>query len=164
MTARAQRSTVRVRWRYMNTRAILASAAAAAVLATSGCAYLYPGGGPVHRAPHETGPAAIVSVHDGVRFYPACGNEELEYDGVHWYIDHPELEGDNYDARQVFPPLEGGGGRGYSRGAPMVVAPGPGDDVGTLTVYSNGTAYWISDSGDLDAHLTTEVRTYNWVC
>jgi hypothetical protein len=45
-----------------------------------------------------------------------------------------------------------------------VVAPGPGDDVGTLVIYQNGLAYWVSDSGDLDTWLTDTELTYNWVC
>ena len=46
----------------------------------------------------------------------------------------------------------------------MVAAPEPGDDVGTLTQYENGFAYWISDSGYISTWLTTTPLTYNWVC
>ena len=40
----------------------------------------------------------------------------------------------------------------------------PGDDTGTLTIYDDGTAYWVSDNGDLDTWLTTDEITYEWVC
>jgi hypothetical protein len=44
-----------------------------------------------------------------------------------------------------------------------VAPPGPGDDIGTLIVYSDGMARYESDSGTVE-WLTTEVHTYNWVC
>ena len=45
-----------------------------------------------------------------------------------------------------------------------VVAPGPGDDVGTLVIYENGLAYWQADSGGLHTWLTTREVEYNWAC
>jgi hypothetical protein len=47
---------------------------------------------------------------------------------------------------------------------PAVVAPGPGDDIGDVTVFADGLALFESDSGDLTTWLTREQRTYNWVC
>ncbi|MCK0110787.1 hypothetical protein MWU75_01340 [Ornithinimicrobium sp. F0845] len=44
-----------------------------------------------------------------------------------------------------------------------VSEPGPGDDIGTLTVYADGRAHYVSDSGQ-EIWLVDEHRTYNWVC
>ena len=100
-------------------------------------------------------------------YYPACGNETLEVDGTTWYpINRPDWEAPNFDgptpaAAQV---TGASGGRGISASVPMVAAPGPGDDHGTLVIYDNGTAYWNSDSGNIHTWLTTAPQTYNWVC
>jgi hypothetical protein len=48
--------------------------------------------------------------------------------------------------------------------APRVAEPGPGDDVGTLVVWADGVARWVSDSGNLDVWLIAEELTYDWVC
>ena len=45
-----------------------------------------------------------------------------------------------------------------------VVAPGPGDDVGTLVIYKNDLAYWQADSGDLHTWLTNQKLEYGWAC
>jgi hypothetical protein len=108
--------------------------------------------------------ATIVGVYDGVGFYPACGDEQLEYDGVVWYqvqeYEYPEI----YD-RAVNGNREQAPETVTVHGlAARVVAPGPGDDVGTLVVWSDGVAYFVSDSGDLHAWLVQEELTYNWVC
>lgn len=42
-----------------------------------------------------------------------------------------------------------------------VPAPEPGDDIGTLTIYEDGTARFESESGT-EAWLTEEEQTYNW--
>lgn len=116
-------------------------------------------------AVHETAPGRQVSVVAGVAYYPACGNELLTHDGTVWYPFTPERP-------QDFPtPVargDGGPGPGLSRDAPIVlpavVAPGPGDDIGTLTIFDNGIAYFVTDSGDLSTWLTTEKITYTWAC
>jgi len=41
--------------------------------------------------------------------------------------------------------------------------PGPDDATGTLAVYSNDIARFESDRGRV-IWLTTDERTYNWVC
>ena len=108
--------------------------------------------------------ATVVSVHDGVEFYPACGNESLTHGGVDWYQvqrnEHPET----YDravggAREQAP--ESVMVRGF---APRVAEPGPGDDVGTLVIWSDEVAYFVSDSGDLSAWLVTDELEYGWEC
>jgi len=113
--------------------------------------------------------ATVVDVIDDVSFYPACGNEQLELDGVVWYqvqqAEYPEI----YDRavtgyRENTP--EGIGPQGFAPHgfAPRVGAPGPGDDIGTLVVWSDDVAYFVSDSGDLSAWLVREELTYRWEC
>ena len=107
-----------------------------------------------------------------VIYYPACGNEVLEYDGTTWYpIQRPDWEAPIFDDPTESPTATasgasggaGGHGLGTSR-AHVVAAPGPGDDRGTLVIYDNGVAYFMSDSGDIATWLTTAPQTYNWVC
>ena len=104
----------------------------------------------------------IAEAIEGVEYYPACGNEVLDLDGVLWYpIDEtlaPELwaaattiDREPYDAATV---------NGFAR----VAEPGPGDDVGTVVVYVDGIARFVSDSGNLDRWLTSEEQTYPWEC
>ena len=45
-----------------------------------------------------------------------------------------------------------------------VPAPGPGDDIGTLVVWADGVARWISDSGLLDVWMIDDEIIYSWVC
>ncbi len=120
-------------------------------------------------------PGAQVATYDDVQFYPACGNETLSYEGKTWFSFRPENPGDfpmagaAADAASAAGPGASGvaaasapGGASTSLG--MVIAPGPGDDVGTLTVYEKGFAYWVSDSGDVDTWLTNTKIEYLWVC
>ncbi|USQ80727.1 hypothetical protein NF556_03450 [Ornithinimicrobium faecis] len=102
-----------------------------------------------------TGPGEdkVVAVHDEVRFYPACGNEVLRYEGLELYMLLPE---EDIETLRL--------GHGTSVQAPVVAPPGPGEDVGTLTVYGDGYARFVSDNGEFDVWLTPEHRDYNWVC
>lgn|GEM_PF-755746 len=120
-------------------------------------------------------PGAQIATYDGVRFYPACGNETLAYEGKVWFPFRPTNPEDFPIARAAaddataaargLPGMAGASAPGtVSASVGMVVAPGPGDDVGTLTVYDGGFAYWISESGDLDTWLTNTKIEYNWVC
>lgn len=117
--------------------------------------------------PETTMPVPIVAVHEGVAFYPACGNETLTFDGATWY----QLNSyDGYDEEyaavyQAFAdadrePSPVVGPRGFAR----VVAPGPGDDIGTLVIWADGVARWVSDSGDLDTWMVDDEITYDWDC
>lgn len=114
-------------------------------------------------------PVAIVGVYDGVEAYPACGNEPFDHDGVTWYplftdgyesVD-PDLQPkvDEVLAVEREPAPEG-----EPQGLARVAPPGPGDDIGTLVVWADGVARWMSDSGNLDVWLVDDVITYNWVC
>ena len=104
-------------------------------------------------------PGAQIDVTHGVEYYPACGNETLDFGGLRYFPFTPSNADDfPYEGGYIAPETDGFGF------APMVVAPGPGDDVGTLTQYENGFAYWISDNGYLSTWLTDTELTYNWVC
>lgn len=98
-------------------------------------------------------PGDFIEAQAGVEYYPACGNEILQHEGVTWYpIDEDwpgpiALESD-----------------GFGRSVPRVAAPGEGDDIGTLWVYEDGFAYFRSNSGDLETWLTVREQTYDWVC
>ena len=105
----------------------------------------------------------IASASEHVDAYPACGNEPVRHDGVTWYPfdagSAPELWKSAIESvnREVY---EVAIVSGFARVAP----PGPGDDLGTLIVWADGIARWMSDSGNLDVWLTTDELTYDWVC
>ncbi|MFW2332274.1 hypothetical protein, partial [Ilumatobacter sp.] len=48
-------------------------------------------------------------------------------------------------------------------GVVRVAPPGPGDDIGTMIVYSDGFARFESDSGWI-IWLTDQEQTYGWEC
>lgn len=122
-------------------------------------------------------PGAVVSVKASVPYYPACGNEVLSFEGRRWYpfkpVNSSDLPAQPLDA---LPSASGASDASSSTAADMgavalaagpvgaVVAPGPGDDVGTLVIYENDLAYWESDSGTLRRWLTSHEIEYNWVC
>ena len=104
----------------------------------------------------------ITEVTEGVEYYPACGNEILDLDGVLWYPIDETVSPDLWAAattidREVY---EVAKASGFARVAP----PGPGDDVGTFVLYEDGIARFVSDSGNLDRWLTTEELEYPWAC
>jgi hypothetical protein len=104
-------------------------------------------------------PTGYSGVDTNVAYYPACGNETLEHNGRTWF----QISRDDWatpSAQAAWP----SGGRGLGMSVPMVAAPGPGDDTGTLYVYPEGRAYWVSDSGELDTWLTLVPQAYGWVC
>ena len=55
-------------------------------------------------------------------------------------------------------------GAGVEGFAKRVIPPGPRDDIGTLVVWADGVARWISDSGKLDVWMTDDEVVYTWVC
>ncbi|QDO88462.1 hypothetical protein FNH13_09010 [Ornithinimicrobium ciconiae] len=114
-----------------------------------------------------------MQVYDDVVFYPACGNEVLGLSGDTWYQllpdEHRALreEPDDENSRGPASPGTFTTGRSYARPAqaskmtlthgiyvPAVVALGPGDDVGDVTVFADGLARFESESGDLITWLT----------
>ncbi len=126
------------------------------VAAAAGC-----GGSTDPLAPGTT--PAVVEVVEDVDYYYACGNEVLELaDGRAFYPleRQDQVDPDDYLGAPVaeHPDLVLAAGLVLA-----VVAPGPGDDVGTLTIYDDGMAHYVSDSG-IEAWLDTEVREYGWEC
>ena len=112
----------------------------------------------------------IASVTEGVEGYPACGTEPITHDGVTWYpVSSVEFPTDHSDLSELLSeitsverePSPVGVPTGF---APRVAEPGPGDDVGTLVVWADGVARWVSDSGNLDVWLVAQELTYDWVC
>ena len=91
-------------------------------------------------------------LHQGVWWYPIVDPES------DWIDDdlRSRIEGIFAVDREPSPV----GPQGVARVAP----PGPGDDVGTLVIWADDTARWVSDSGDLDVWMIDEEITYNWVC
>lgn len=101
-----------------------------------------------------------------MQFYPACGNETLALpDGRTFYqLEHQEEE--QFDRSPYPEPTSTAAGEVniVPAGLAAVAPPRPGDDSGTLTIYSDGMAHFRSDSGDFDTFLTPEERDYNWDC
>ena len=130
--------------------------AAVLVAALAGC-----GGGSNSMGPGEQ--PAVVEVVEDVDYYYACGNEVLELaDGRTFYplVDQDQVDPDDYlgAPAAMSPDLVLAAGLVLA-----VVEPGPGDDTGTLTVYDDGMAHFVSDSG-IEAWLDEEPREYEWVC
>lgn len=112
----------------------------------------------------------IAGIHEGVSFYPACGTEVLEHEGVTWYtlssVEVPTTDPEHAELLDVIrrPDREPAPIAGVNGFVARVVDPGPGDDVGTLVVWADGVARFVSDSGTLDVWLVDDELTYAWVC
>jgi hypothetical protein len=111
----------------------------------------------------------IAGVYESIEFYPACGNETLQHDGVTWYpIVHTGYDPMDADLQaridEVFAVNREDSPVAGAHGFARVVAPGPGDDIGTLVVWSDGVARWVSDSRELDVWMVDDEITYTWVC
>jgi len=104
---------------------------------------------------HAVAEVTVVGVHDDFSFYGPCGDNAVDVFGTTYYQLFPD-EIEALDESRY--PLEDGP-TGFARVAP----PGPGDDIGTLIVYSDGMARYESDSGIVE-WLTTEEHSYSWVC
>ena len=116
-----------------------------------------------------TPPVEIVGVYEAIEFYPACGNETLDHQGVTWRtLVHsgfdpmdPELQ-ERIDevlaVEREHSPVAG------VHGLTRVPSPGPGDDIGTLVVWADGVARWVSASRDLDVWMINDEIVYTWEC
>ena len=111
----------------------------------------------------------VAAVHERVEYYGACGNETVTVDGVTYYplfneaYPRPDgvgriLELDRYPVAGAVLAI-----RGASTTVGRVAPPGPGDDIGDLIVYVDGTARFESDSGWV-IWLTDQQQTYDWEC
>lgn len=132
----------------------------ALVAAVAGC-----GGSDDPLAP-GTAPTVVEVVED-VDYYYACGNEVLELDDGRTFsplVDQDAVDAEDYLGAATTVSLSGDLVLAAGQDLVLaVVAPGPGDDTGTLTIYDDGMAYWLSDSG-IEAWLDAGVREYEWVC
>lgn len=118
---------------------------------------------PTESIPPIAEPVPLQGVYEGVEFYPACGDERLVHEGVTWYqvheADYPEVWAAVVAAVREEPPAADA-----VRGLVRVAPPGPGDDVGTLVVWFDGVARWVSDSGTLSTWMVDDELSYDWVC
>ncbi|MFW5933902.1 MAG: hypothetical protein ACOCT8_04140 [Actinomycetota bacterium] len=99
---------------------------------------------------------------EDVDYYFACGNEVLELpDGRRFYPfeDQDAVDEGSY----LSAPTPQAASRILVATTLAVPPPETGDDIGTLTIYADGTARFVSESGT-EAWLTDEERTYNWDC
>ncbi|MEP4649991.1 MAG: hypothetical protein ABJ314_07405 [Ilumatobacter sp.] len=106
----------------------------------------------------------VVSVTDGVEFYPACMTGTVEVDGVVWY---PVADWGNDELAALHAEITSPARDEPVRpqGLARVSEPGPGDDVGTFVVWSDGVARFTSDSGDVAWLVSDDIsELYNWVC
>lgn len=128
--------------------------------------------------PTATPSAAELSVLETLRvdYYGACGNETLLVDEVTYYpvargeIEQLDLSGhrallaEDGDAESTVGADRAVGGTATVQAAiRLIPPPGPGDDVGTMTRFSDGMAYVVSDSGT-EYWLSTEIRNLDWEC
>ena len=123
-----------------------------------------PGGTTVEPTTSVTTPpnaVEIAAVFEGFEYYGACGNETVEVGGTMFYPlfrdEQRDLDGSQYPKRYDDSDVVSPGG------LLRVPAPGPGDDIGTMIVYSDGMARFESDSGRV-IWLTDREHRYNWVC
>ena len=133
--------------------------AVAAVSLTLGCSS---GDEPAASSPTTTevstgGPIGIARVVHDFEYYGACGNETVQVGRRTFYPVLPrqrrQIDQTNYPHDSDVAPS------GLMRVAP----PGPGDDIGTMIVYTDGLARFESASGRV-IWLTDDEQAYNWVC
>lgn len=160
----------------MRTRTALAVTAGIVVVAAVIVALAVWGGGSDRATPGgqpQAGAPTIVTVYEDVNWYPPCATYPIELGGRPFYplpMGAPPVDESKYplpavdalgweDSGWVGSPI----GTSLSTGLQKVVAPGPGDDVGTVIEYSDGMARFESESGNV-AWLTVEVQEYGYVC
>jgi hypothetical protein len=104
-----------------------------------------------------TSPIDVDRVLEHFTYYGACGNETVAVGNTTYY---PVLRRHLDEIDEARYPLDDDA---EPSGLLRVVPPGPGDDVGTMILYSDGMARFESESGRI-IWLTNEEQTYNWVC
>ena len=103
----------------------------------------------------------IAYVYEDFEYYGACGNETVPVGEQTFFPLLPDDRSEIDPALYPLPPSDSGIS-GFAA-APRVVSPGPGDDIGTMVVYSDGIARFESESGRI-IWLTDQEQTYGWVC
>ena len=99
-------------------------------------------------------------VHEDFSYYGACGNEVVDVFGSMFYPLLPEQVARlDLSIYPLFSPARMSSGLAR----PQVGPPGPGDDIGTMTVYSDGVARFESRSG-IVIWLSDREQSYYWVC
>jgi hypothetical protein len=140
------------------------------------CSIAFAGCGSDDQSPAAATPVGIVGVYEAIEFYPACGNETLNHQGVTWYTlvpvgfdlparltsnpgdaDRQNMIDEVFAVARAESPVAG-------RYGLKVVPPGPGDDIGTLVVWADGVARWVSDSRNLDVWMIDDPIRYIWAC
>jgi hypothetical protein len=124
---------------------------------------------PTSTAPTTTD-VGIAEGFESFEYYGACGNEAVEVGGTMFFPVLPDRQGE-IDEDSYPPPGDGTEGSDSTaadtddtrQGVTRVAPPGPGDDIGTMTVHTDGFARFESESGWI-IWLTDEEQTYNWVC
>ncbi|MGD8150598.1 hypothetical protein [Ornithinimicrobium sp. Y1694] len=119
---------------------------------------------------------------DGQTWYQLLPEERDTFDDSRYGLDSPQSHSPDpeFDAAPIrgmpslaadlpaMPRLISAGAPGFApmsgMAFPAIPAPEPGDDVGTVTIFTDGMAHFVSDSGELERWLTTEEREYGWVC
>jgi hypothetical protein len=141
---------------------LICLAASAATVIVAACASSdEPAASASTQVPNTTtasNPVEIVRVFEDFEYYGACGNETVRVGGTMYYPVLPEHR-DEIDVTRYAPDDDDSTASGFAR----VMPPGPGDDVGTMTVYSDGMARFESASGRI-IWLTDAEQSYNWVC
>lgn len=134
-------------------RGTAALCGAALLLATSACSG--DGDGPGTEVVTQV---RVVETVEDFAYYNPCANEPVQVGQQTFYPllqdEIADLDRELYVAEEQGSPLTG-----MLRVAP----PGPGDDVGTMTLYEDGVARYVADSGD-ESWFDDQERTYNWVC
>ncbi|MFX0538576.1 hypothetical protein ACQBAT_13435 [Ornithinimicrobium sp. Y1847] len=119
---------------------------------------------------------------DGQTWYQLLPEERDTFDDSRYDLDSPQSHSPDSELgaaavrglpslavdQPAMPHLISAGAPGFAPMSgmtlPTIPAPAPGDDVGTVTIFTDGIAHFVSDSGELERWLTTEEREYGWVC
>ncbi len=157
----------------MKTRQICIALGIVATLGLSACASSEaassPNGTPGASSPNGTpdGPT-IVAIYEDVNWYPPCATYPIEIGGEEFYplpMDAPPVDETKYPITidPVLNSLSEDGAAAMGVLVFGVLPPGPGDDIGTVIVYSDGMARFESESG-IVAWLIREDQEYGYVC
>ena len=100
----------------------------------------------------------IVEVHENFDYYNPCANDSMRVGEQRYYPlfdeELAELDREKYLSAETSSPMTG---------LLRVPAPELGDDIGTLTIYTDGVARFESDNGD-EWWFNDVEHTYDWVC
>lgn len=151
----------------MRSRPVTAAFVLSVLMVATGCGGESDAGSEVGSSTDPDGIVTISAAHWGVEYYGACGNETVVVDGVTYYPllaeEQARLAIDRYPTSAAEQAELLGETDDALWDIQRVVAPGPGDDVGKMLIYIDGTARFESDSGRV-LWLSAEPKTYEWDC